>query len=129
MYSKNDVFNIKGSRYELTNVDEAIYNELGYVLHQVDEIHKPYSDGRRVFQVVYKEHFGTLLGQKIIVVNHQGKTHAGRWFLDRYCDKDFEYLDVTDREEELLKDKYEELLSGYWSKVPVFYPDAIGETV
>ena len=36
MYKKEDVFNIRNSQYNLTPVDEQIYNKIGYVLHQVD---------------------------------------------------------------------------------------------
>ena len=110
MYKKEEVFNIRNSNYELTPIDEKIYEETGYVLHQVDENRSVHS------QIVYKEHFGTILSQKLIKVNTTGRMEAGMWFLDRHCEKDYEELELTEKEKELLAMKYEELMNGYWKK-------------
>lgn len=110
MYDKEKVFNIRNSEYELTPIDEQIYDEIGYVLHQVDPNYSEYS------QIVYKQHFGTILDQKLISVNTKGKMSAYRWYLNRYVEKDVEELELTEKEKELLQLKYEELMNGYWKK-------------
>lgn len=109
MYKKEDVFNIRNSQYNLTPVDEQIYNKIGYVLHQVDPNYSEFS------QVVYKECFGTILDQKIIAVNVKGEMSAHRWYIDRYGEKDVEELELTDTEKELLQQKHKELIHGYWA--------------
>ena len=110
MYKKEEVFNIRNNDYELTPIDEQIYKDIGYVLHQVDPNYSEYS------QIVYKQHFGTILDQKIISVNTTGKMSAHRWYLNRQVEKDVEELDLTEKEKELLQLKYEELMNGYWKK-------------
>ena len=108
MYTKNDVMNIRGSNYELTPMDEKIFKELGYVLHQVDN---PTHD---LAQVVYKEHFGTILNQKLLALTLRGDIRAECWYLNEYGDKDCEDLDLTPQEEALLMLKHEEMMNGFW---------------
>lgn len=109
MYKKEEVFNIRNKPYELTPIDEQIYNEIGYVLHQVDD---PYSEHSHI---VYKEHFGTILNQKIISVNIKGNTSATMWYLNREAEKDCRDLELTEKEKELLLLKHKELMNGYWA--------------
>lgn len=105
MYTKEEVFNIRSSDYEITPIDKKIYEKIGYVLHQAD----------RPFGVVYKEKFGTILNQRLLTLTSKGNMYAGRWYLNKYGDKDYEELELTDMEKDLLKMKYKELCEGYWS--------------
>lgn len=114
MYKKRDVLNLRYSDYKLTSVDEKIYNELGFVLHQVDKLHEQHDPGSRVFMVIYKEHFGSVLGQRELIITHDGKLSCGTWFLDRNDNKDFMYSSLSEKERALLEEKYNELISGYW---------------
>lgn len=111
MYKKEEVINIRNSEYELTPIDEKIYNEIGYVLHQAD---RPFGEHAHV---VYKEHFGTILNQKLIMVYVNGDTYAEEWYLDRYGEKDCRELKLTEKEKELLKEKHKEMLEGFWGSI------------
>lgn len=109
MYTKEEVFNIRHNDYKITPMDEKIYEELGYVLHQAD---KPFGRNARI---VYKEAFGTILNQRLISLTLNGNMSAERWYLNNYGDKDYEELELTDTEKKLLQLKHKELCEGYWS--------------
>lgn len=119
MYKKEEVFNIRNSEYTLTPIDEKIYNETGYVLHQVD---KPYSEHAHI---VYKEHFGTILNQKIISVNVNGDMRAEEWYLNRWGEKDYRDIQLTEKEKELLTLKHKEMLEGFWNSITTVVKPAI----
>ena len=104
MYKKEEVFNIRNKDYELTEMDERIYNETGYVIHQINGA------------FVYKQGFGTIYDKIIVSICKNGNITAGKWFLTGDCDADFEQLSVPANILELAKLKYEELKNGYWKK-------------
>lgn len=106
MYDKSDVFNIHNSDYELTEMDERIYNETGFVLHQVDS-----------HLVVYKPRFGSSYNVINIYIPRSGEIYAGVWLFGgpEGDDKEFEEEPVPDNLVDLMKLKYKEMLEGYWS--------------
>ena len=104
MYHKSDVFNLNSSDYELTPMDEKIFNVLGLVLHQADKD-----------EIIYKEYFGSILNQRLCSSHRDGRIEGYRWFLTNSDDKDCEDLELSDNEMELMKQKYDELLKGYWA--------------
>lgn len=106
MYDKSDVFNIRNSDYELTEMDERIYNETGFVLHQVDS-----------HLVVYKPRFGSSYNVINIYIPRSGEIYAGVWSFGgpEGDDKEFEEEPVPDNLVDLMKLKYKEMLEGYWS--------------
>jgi hypothetical protein len=104
MYKKEEVFNLRNKNYELTEMDERIYNETGYVLHQI------------VGAFVYKQGFGTIYNKILVSISRSGNITASRWFLTSDGDADFEMLPVPTNILELAKLKYEELKNGYWKE-------------
>jgi hypothetical protein len=103
MYRKEDVFNLNyNDRYELTELDKKIYEETGYVIHQVDYVFE------------YKQHFGTVYGQTVIDIHKDGSITGERWFFTNDDNKDFEYVELPENLIELARQKYEELINGYW---------------
>ena len=105
MYRKEDVFNIRNNdKYNLTSLDEQIYNETGYVIHQVDCIFE------------YKQHFGSVYGQTVLTIHEDGNIQSENWFINNDGNSDFEIVSTSDKLMQLAKMKYEELMNGYWKE-------------
>lgn len=105
MYKREDVFNLTyNDKYELTELDERIYNETGWVIHQVDYVFE------------YKQHFGTVYNQLVLCINKNGNITTERWFITKNDDKDFEILETPENLLELAKLKYQELMETYWKE-------------
>ena len=102
MYTKNDVFNIRNSDYELTAVDEKMY-EAGWILHQADKT-----------LVMYKQHDSSILNQNTITITIHGDIKAEYNFMNKYEDYDTEEIDMPENVKELVKEKYTEMIHGYW---------------
>jgi hypothetical protein len=104
MYRKEDVYNIRNNdRYELTELDERIYNETGYVVHQVDGIFK------------YKKRVDSVCAN-FIKIHKDGTIHilSGEWYFPLDGGKHYHIADK--KLMELAKLKYQELIGGYWSE-------------
>ena len=105
MYKKEEVFNIRDNdKYNLTELDERIYNETRYVIHQVDYVFE------------YKQEFGSVYGQTVVGIETDGSIFAAKWFIDKYDNSDYELVEVPEKLKELLKLKYQELINGYWKE-------------
>jgi len=102
MYTKEDVFNIRNSSYELTELDERIYNETGYVLHSVGNI------------VEYASRFGTTYNQPTLCIHRNGKIETVYWYFTNDDNKDFKILPTPENLKKLAELKYKELLKTYW---------------
>lgn len=103
MYKREDVTNLRfNAKYELTELDERIYNETGYVIHSVDYVFE------------YKQHFGTVFGQTTLCIHKDGTITSEVWFFDNNGEKDFEIVETPEKLMELAKLKYQELLNTYW---------------
>lgn len=106
MYKKEDVINLRHSDYEITPVDTLIYDKYGYVLHQADPD-----------VVVYKPHFGTIVGQKIITVEISGNITVEEWFVNNYGEKDVDFFTPTDKELEIGNLKLAEMLKVHSNEI------------
>ena len=105
MYKKEEVFNIRNNdKYELTELDERIYNETGYVIHQVD------------YAFEYKQYFGSVYGQTIACIGKDGFISGQEWTITNDDNKDYEIVELPEKLMKLLKLKYEELMNGYWKE-------------
>ena len=99
MYTKNNNVNLMYSDYELTPLDEHIFNETGYVLHDVDEdiIH-------------YKSDFGTTYEKTLITIDVDGNITASICHRSEFEEADFEDVEISDELMHLMKLKYEEMM-------------------
>ena len=102
MYKKEDVINLRYSDYELTPVDEKIYNEFGYVLHQADR-----------GMVVYKQHFGSILNQRLVTICIDGELFVERWYINRMGEKDCEFFPTSPEELQLATWKLDEMIEMF----------------
>lgn len=104
MYTIKDVFNSRNTNYEITAMDERIYNETGWVIHQVD---------KRVIE--YKPRFGSVYGETTVDICKDGRITAVYNFRTKDDDYDFEIVEIPECLKELVKLKYKEMINGYWS--------------
>ena len=103
MYKKEDVFDIRNNeKYDLTELDRRIFDETGYVIHQVDYIFE------------YKQHFGSVYGQTVVKIYKDGSISAEECFCNMCGDTDYETVEVPENIKSLLALKYQELINGYW---------------
>ena len=102
MYKKEDVINLRNSNYEITEVDRKVYEEFGYVLHQASNN-----------MVVYKPHFGSILGQRVITICSDGYYQVERWFINRAGEKDFDFLNPDQEEMKIITWKLDEMLENH----------------
>lgn len=107
MYKREDVFNLQNNdTYEITELDERIYNETRYVIHQVDGM------------FVYKQQFGSVLNQPMVCIGKDGTIETERWYIcNEDGDSDLEFVETSEKMLELCKLKYQELIEGYWKKI------------
>lgn len=106
MYKREDVYNLcSNNTYKITELDEIIYNETGYVIHQVDGM------------FVYKQRFGSVLNQLMVCIGRDGTIETERWYIcNEDGDSDLEFVETPEKMLELCKLKYRELIEGYWKK-------------
>jgi hypothetical protein len=99
MYTKDNNVNLLYSDYELTPLDERIFNETGYVLHDVDEdiMH-------------YKSDFGTTYEKTLITIDADGNITATTCHRSEFEEADFEDVEISDKLMNLMKLKYEEMM-------------------
>lgn len=100
MYTKEDVINLRYSDYEITPVDATVYEKFGYVLHQANSE-----------QVVYKQHFGSILNQRLLTIDMDGCISVEEWYLNRDGEKDFYQLPTTPDELQIATWKLDEMRS------------------
>jgi hypothetical protein len=106
MYKREDVYNLRNNNtYEITELDERIYNETGYVIHQVDGM------------FIYKQRFGSVLNQLMVCIGKDGTIETERWYI---CtadgDSDLEFVETPEKMLELCKLKHQKLLETYWKE-------------
>ena len=103
MYTIKDVFNSRNSDYVVTPIDERIYNETGWVIHQVEKTF-----------IEFKPRFGSVYGNVTVDIYKNGKIIAEYNFRNKNDDYDSEVVEIPDCLKELVKLKYEEMINGYW---------------
>lgn len=116
MYNKNDVLNLIHSDYELTELDERIYNELGLTVHSA-HAPKNYPDGARTIgSITYTRNFGSVYNGTYCI-DGDGHMYMEDIHFDRWGDsKEIDEYELPERMRPLFELKYEELKNGYWKE-------------
>lgn len=101
MYKKEDIINLRHSDYEITPIDKLVYEKFGYVLHQADSE-----------EVVYKQHFGSILNQRLLTININGEVTVEEWYINRYGEKECDFLSTDAEELQIATWKLDEMLGS-----------------
>ena len=106
MYSINDVSRIMNRGYELTELDEVLYDKFGLTVHDVSK------DGLIGYTYEFRSSYS---GEYYI--HSDGNMYEETTYINNEDNKDFEYDDVPEEYIPYFKQKIEEMFKiGYWEE-------------